>query len=67
MSDQLLDKTIGIAIALFVAAVVLPVALVTLGNATWTGVDDTVVTIVTVLLPVLGVIGIALLFIKAKD
>jgi hypothetical protein len=62
MENALLQKVIAISIGLFVAAVMLPVALVTLGNATWTGVDPTVVTIVTILLPVLAVIGIALYF-----
>lgn len=67
MESKLLEKVIAISIGLFVAAIMLPVALFTLGNATWTGVDDSVVIIVTVLLPVLAVIGIALYFLKETD
>jgi hypothetical protein len=67
--NPLLEKVVAISIGLFVAAIMLPIALVTMANATWTGdngsVDPTVILIVTVLLPVLGVIGIALYFLKS--
>jgi hypothetical protein len=65
--NPLLEKVVAISIGLFVAAIMLPIALVTMANATWSGsngnVDPTVVLIV--LLPVLGVIGIALYFLKS--
>jgi len=66
MVSPLVEKVVGISIALFVAAIMLPLALVTMANATWSGnngsVDPVIVTVVTILLPVLGVIGIALYF-----
>lgn len=65
MAD-LTEKVVGISIGLFVAAIMLPLALVTMANATWSGsngsVDPVIITVVTILLPVLGVIGIALTF-----
>ena len=64
METTLMHKVIGISIGLFVAAVMLPMALLTLSNATWGRTNPAVVTIITVLLPVLAVIGIALYFIE---
>ena len=64
MVSPLVEKVVGISIGLFVAAILLPIALVTMANATWTGsngsVDPILITVATILLPVLGVIGIAL-------
>ncbi len=66
MVSALVEKVVGISIGIFVAAIILPLALVTMANATWTGtrgsVDPTVKTVATILLPVLAVIGIALYF-----
>jgi len=61
--DNLMSKVIGIAVALLLVAVLVPVALTTLASANVTGVDDTVVTVLTILLPILAVIGIAMYFI----
>lgn len=58
-----MSKVIGIAVALLLVAVLVPVALTTLAGANVTGVDDTVVTVLTILLPIMGVIGIAMYFI----
>jgi len=58
-----MSKVIGIAVALLLVAVLVPVALTTLAGANVTGVDDTVVTVLTILLPILAVIGIAMYFI----
>lgn len=66
MADMV-EKVVGIGIALFITAIILPLALVTLADANLTGVDDNVVTILTVLLPVLAVIGIALYFMRNSD
>ena len=55
-------RVIAIAVSLLVAAVMLPIALGTLANATWTNVDPAVKTVATVLLPILAVIGIAMLY-----
>jgi len=59
-------KIVGIAIGLFVVAVLVPPALVTMSGANMTGVDASVVPIFSVLLPILAVIGIALMFLN-KD
>ena len=64
MENGLLGKVVAISIGLFVAAIILPIALVTMANATLTDVDATIVTMVQILLPVLAVIGIALYFLK---
>ncbi|MFA5149102.1 MAG: hypothetical protein WC491_08275 [Candidatus Omnitrophota bacterium] len=58
-----MSKVIGIAVALLLVAVLVPVALTTLAGANVTGVDDTVVTVLTILLPILAIIGIAMYFI----
>lgn len=57
-------KIVGIAIGLFVASVIVPSALVSMANATLTGVDASVVTIFQVLLPILAVIAIAMMFLR---
>lgn len=61
--DNLMSKVIGIAVALLLVAVLVPVALTTLAGANVTGVDETVVTVLTILLPILAIIGIAMYFI----
>jgi len=65
---ELVNKIIAVSIGLFVAAIILPVALVTLANATWSGsngsVDPAVIVVVTILLPILGVIGIAMYLLR---
>ena len=58
-------KTIvGIVVGLFVVATIIPTALTTLANATLTGVDPAVTTVLKVLLPILAVIGIAMIFLR---
>jgi hypothetical protein len=61
--EGLMSKIIAIAVGLLLVAVLVPVALVTLAGANHTGVDTTVWTVLSVLLPILGIIGIALYFI----
>ena len=61
-----MQRVIGIIIALFVAGVMLPVALTQIAKGNYTGVDPAVKTITTVLLPVLGVISIIFVFLKKK-
>jgi hypothetical protein len=56
------DKVIGVSMGLLVAAILLPMALTELAGASLTSVDPAVATVVTVLLPVLAVIGIAYAF-----
>ena len=57
------STVVMIAVSLLVAAVILPVALTTLAGANYTGVDPAVKTVVTILLPILAVIGVAMLYI----
>ena len=68
MAQSLLHKVVAISIGLFVAAIMLPMALLQLANTTWKTtngpVNPAVVTIITVLLPVLAVIGIAIYFLR---
>jgi choline-glycine betaine transporter len=67
MATEMVGKVVGIGIALFVTAILLPLGLNALANASMVNVDTNVVTILTVLLPVLAVIGIALYFMKNSD
>jgi len=60
-------KIVGIAIGLFVAAVIMPAALVAIANATLTGVDASVVTIFQILLPIIAVVGLIMLFLRRND
>ena len=62
--NPLLAKIVSISIGLFVAAILLPLSLVTMANANLTGVDATIATVVTVLLPVLAVIAISMSFLS---
>ena len=62
MAEALVSKVVGVSIGLFVAAIILPVAIVTMANVTWYSTNTAVKTMVTVLLPVLAVIGIAMYF-----
>ena len=60
--SRLLNGIIGAGVGLLVAAIILPIALNTMANATMTNVDATVIVVVTVLMPILAAIGIALRF-----
>lgn len=63
--SRLLNAIIGAGVGLLVAAIVLPIALTTMADANMTGVDATVVTVVTILMPILCAIGIALRFLPS--
>lgn len=65
--EGMTGKIVGIAIGLFVAAVIMPAALVAIANATLTGVDAAVVTIFQILLPIIAIIGLVMLFLKSTD
>jgi len=60
--SRLLNGIIGAGVGLLVAAIILPIALNTMANATMTNVDATVIVVVTVLMPILAAVGIALRF-----
>lgn len=59
-----LKAIVNIVVGLLVAGLLLPVALESIASATLTSVDPAVVTMFTVLLPILGVIAIAMLLLK---
>lgn len=65
--EGLTGKIVGVAIGLFVAAVIMPAALVAIADANLTNVDPAIVTIFQVLLPIIAVIGIIMLFLKGRD
>ena len=58
------SNVVGVVIALFVAAVLLPVAFQQIYNTSTTGWNAAVATVFTVLLPVLSIIAIALMFLR---
>ena len=60
--SNLLNGVIGAGVGLLVAAIILPIALTTMADANMTSVDATVVTVVTILMPILCSVGIALRF-----
>ncbi len=66
MDSGVLTKVVAVGVGLFVAAILLPTALATLANssAQMVNVNDSVVTIVQVLLPTLGVIAIAIYMLR---
>jgi hypothetical protein len=55
-------RVIGISLGLLLAAIMLPIGLNQLANASMPNVDPSVVLILVVVLPILAVIGIALAF-----
>ncbi len=55
-----------LAVSLFVVAVILPPALTAIATATLTSVNAAVVTMLTVLLPIIAVIAIVLGFLKTR-
>lgn len=59
---EILNKVIAVSVGLLVLALIFPIALNTLANATMTNVDSTVVTVVTILVPILAAIGMAVFF-----
>jgi len=64
---DIMEKIIGVSMGIFIAAIILPVALVELAGANVTGIDSTVVTVLQILLPILAVVGIALYFLPKRD
>ncbi len=65
---SIVDKIIGIGVGLLVTASIIPLALTTLASSNLTDVDPVVTTILTVLLPILAIIGLALYFLpRTKD
>lgn len=63
-AESMVGRIVGIAIGIFVVATIIPVALTELSGANLTGVDPAVTTILTILLPILSVVAIALMFLK---
>lgn len=65
-SMELVGKIVSISIGLYVAALLIPMALVQLANASFAGVDPAIITIMQVLLPTLAVIGVSLWFLRSE-
>lgn len=64
---ELTNKIVGIIVALTVAGAMLPTAIVSLSNETaYTGANSTVITIATVVLPMLAIVGIALMVLRKR-
>lgn len=65
-ANDMTGKIIGIGIALFVTAILLPIGLNALANSSTAmpNVNSSVKTMLIILLPVLAVVGIALLFFR---
>lgn len=63
--NESVGAVIGVGLALFISAIILPMSLNTMANATMTNVDPNVVIIVQVLLPILAVLAIALYFLRS--
>ena len=66
VSIEIVGKIVGISIGLYVAALLLPSAMVTLANASFAHVNPAVVTILQILVPTLAAIGVALLFLRTE-
>jgi hypothetical protein len=64
MQMGILEKIVAVAVGLYVLAAMMPSALTTLAGANLSGVDDGLVTILQVVVPLLGTIAIALVFFK---
>jgi len=65
-ADAILDKVIGIGIGLFVAGILVAQGISMIVSANTTGWNTGVQTVFTVLLPVLGVVGLVYAFIKKR-
>jgi len=63
---DIMYKVVSIGVGLFVAAIIVPMALVEIANATHTGVNSSVWTMFSVLLPVLAIIALVLYFIRSE-
>ena len=59
----ILNKVVELSIGLFIAGVMIPIGLQAISTANVTGVDATVATVFTLLLPILAIIGLVLYFI----
>lgn len=62
--DDLMGKVVAVAVALLLVAILFPIALNVLADANTTGVDPVVIVVLTMLLPVLAILAIAIYFIK---
>jgi len=64
MQMSILEKIVAVAVGLYVLAAMMPSALTTLAGANLTGVDEGLITILQVVVPLLGTIAIALAFFR---
>lgn len=64
----ILNKVVELSIGLFIAGVMIPIGLQAIATANITGVNATVATVFTLLLPILAIIGLVLYFVpKIRD
>jgi hypothetical protein len=61
---DILGKIVAVAVGMYLAAYLLPGALVAMANASFEGVNESVVTLMQIVLPLLGTIAIALAFFR---
>lgn len=59
----ILNKVVELSIGLFIAGVMIPIGLQAIATANITGIDSTVATVFTLLLPILAIIGLVLYFV----
>jgi hypothetical protein len=59
----MLNKVVELSIGLFIAGVMIPIGLQAIATANITGVDATVATVFTLLLPILAILGLVLYFV----
>lgn len=59
-----MKKVVAVAVGLLLVAILVPIGLNVLANANVTGVDPIVVTVLTMLLPILAILAIALFFLR---
>lgn len=62
--ENLMKVIVSIAVGLLLVAILFPIALTTIADMNTTGVDPVVVTVISVLVPILAAIGVALYFLK---
>jgi hypothetical protein len=62
--EELMKKVVAVAVGLLLVAILVPIGLNVLANANVTGVDPIVVTVLTMLLPILAILAIALFFLR---
>lgn len=61
---NLMEKVIAVGMSLVMIGVLIPVGLQLIANSNMTGVDESVATVFTVLLPILAIVAIVMYFVR---